>query len=86
MNLCGVTVAKLQGHSWAPNPTNGWRVNVGTTVAVPSGLWVEGKARCQLMLPQWGGGVVVVRAQESCVQGEGLQRVRGLPAKQGGRW
>src|SRR5664279_3465053 len=32
---CGVLVARLQGHSWSPNPTNGLRVNVGTIPAAP---------------------------------------------------
>ena len=58
---------------------------MGTTLAAPSGLTVVGKARCQLMLPVWGGGVVVVRAQESCVHGEGLQRSRSRNAQRGGR-
>ncbi len=59
---------------------------MGTTPAVPTDLAVVGKARCQLMLPVWGGGAVVVRAQESCVHGEGLQRVRNGNADRGGRW
>src|SRR3954468_18281196 len=25
-NACGVGAAMLQGHSWAPTPSNGWRV------------------------------------------------------------
>ena len=33
---CGVAVAKLQGHSWAPTPSKGSRVNVGTTSSVPA--------------------------------------------------
>ena len=36
MKVCGVAVAMLQGHSWAPTPSNGSRVNVGTIPAVPS--------------------------------------------------
>ena len=28
VKACGVAVAKPQGHSWAPNPSNGLRVNV----------------------------------------------------------
>src|ERR1035437_6481382 len=35
VNACGVAVAMLQGHSWAPRPSNGSRVNVGTIPAVP---------------------------------------------------
>ena len=36
MKACGVVVAMLQGHSWAPTPSNGSTVNVGTIPAVPS--------------------------------------------------
>ncbi len=94
--VCGVGVARLQGHSWAPNPRNGSGVNVGTIPAVPfpaSGLLAGGKARCRLMPPGWGGGLVVVAGVTSChgdresrSQGEGVQRVRGVTAARGGRW
>jgi len=78
VKACGVTVAMLQGHSWAPTPSNGSTVNVGTIPAVPSpasSLLVGGKARRRLMLPGWGGGPVVVRGRESRSHGEGVQRV-----------
>jgi len=86
--VCGVDVAKLQGHSWAPNPTNGCGVNVGTIPAAPSptsSLLVGGKARCRPMPPGWGVGPVLVRVQESRTHGEGVQRVRGITAARGGR-
>jgi hypothetical protein len=89
VNGCGVAVAMLQGHSWAPIPSNGLRVNVGTIPMVPdpaSSQLVGGKVRRRLMLSGWGGGPVVVRAQESCVHGEGVQRVRDDDALRGGRW
>jgi hypothetical protein len=35
VKVWGVVVARLQGHSWAPNLTNGSRVNAGTIPAVP---------------------------------------------------
>ena len=86
----------LQGHSRAPNPTNGFEVNVGTILVVPSrpaSGWPEGKARCRLMLPGWGGGSVVVAGVTSCLggresrlQGEGIQRVRDDLSSCGGRW
>jgi hypothetical protein len=38
----GVPVAMLQGHSWAPRPSNGSRVNVGTILAVPSNSAFQG--------------------------------------------
>src|SRR3954449_455294 len=36
VKACGVAVAMLQGHSWAPTPSNGSGVNVGTIPPVPS--------------------------------------------------
>jgi len=89
VNACGVAVAMLQGHSWAPTLLTGWRVNVGTISSVPfpaSGLLVGGKVRCRLMLSGWDGGPVVVRVRESLVHGEGVQRVRSKGAERGGRW
>ena len=88
MNACGVVVAKLQGHSWAPTPLSGSRVNVGTIPMVPprhACSVAGGKVRRRLMRSGWGGGPVVVRAQESCVHGEGVQRVRSINAKREGR-
>ena len=88
MNACGVAMAMLQGHSWAPTPSNGSTVNVGTIPAVPSpasSLLVGGKARRRLMLPGWGGGPVVVRGRESRSHGEGVQRVRSNEADRGVR-
>jgi len=85
---CGVAVVMLQGHSWAPIPSNGSRVNVGTIPAVPSpdsGLLVGGKARCRLMQPGWDGGPVVVRGRESRSHGEGVQCVRSIDADRGVR-
>jgi hypothetical protein len=89
VNACGVAVAMLQGHSWAPTPSNGSIVNVGTISAVPfpaSILLVGGKARRRLMPPRWGGGPVVVRGRESRSHGEGVQRVRSNEAASGVRW
>ncbi len=88
VKACGVTVAMLQGHSWAPPPSNGSTVNVGTIPAVPSpvgSLLVGGKVRRRLMLPGWGGGPVVVRGRESRSHGEGVQRVRSIGANLGVR-
>ena len=59
MKVCGVAVARLQGHSWAPTLSNGWKVNVGTIPPVPhrpTARWSEGEARCRLMPVGWGGG------------------------------
>ena len=35
MKGCGVAVAMLQEHRWAPTPSKGSTVNVGTTAVVP---------------------------------------------------
>jgi|GEM_PF-3353268 len=89
MNVCGVVVAGLQGHSWAPTASKGSRVNVGTILSVPfpaSGQLVGGNARRQRMLAGWGGGPVVVRTRESRAHGEGVQPVRSINADRGGRW
>ncbi len=89
MKACGVAVARLQGHSWAPTPSKGSRVNVGTIPVVPSpasSLLVGGQARRRLMPPGWDGGPVVVRGRENRSHGEGVQRVRSIPADRGGRW
>ena len=89
VNACGVVVARLQGHSWAPTPSNGSRVNVGTTLMVPSpasNQLVGGKTHRQSMLSEWDGGPVVVRARESRAHGEGVQRVRSVNVDRGGRW
>jgi hypothetical protein len=89
VKACGVTVAMLQGQSWAPTLSKGLRVNVGTSSAVPfpaSSLLVGGKTRRRLMPPRWDGGPVVVRDRESRSHGEGVQRVRSIGADRGGRW
>ena len=89
MNACGVVVAMLQGHSWAPTPSSGSRVNVGTIPAVPSptsNQLAGGKARRRLMPPGWDGGPVVVRGRESRLHGEGVQRDRSIHAEHGVRW
>ena len=88
VKACGVAVAKPQGHSWAPHPLNGSRVNVGTTPAVPSPVSSQlfgGKTCRRLMLSGWDGGVVVVRGRESRLRGEGPQRVRSNRADRGDR-
>jgi hypothetical protein len=96
VKVCGVVVARLQGHSWSPNPTNGSRRNAGTIPAAPSPASMTlagGKARRQLMLPGWDGGLVVVAGvttghggRESRPQGEGVQQVRSSQTRRGGRW
>lgn len=89
MNACGVAMAMLQRHSWAPTPSNASTVNVGTIPTVPDLSGSQpggGKVRCRLMRLEWGGGPVVVRVGESPMHGEGVQRVRSVNADRGGRW
>ena len=89
VNACGVVVAMLQGHSWAPTPSSGSRVNVGTIPAVPSPIsnpLAGGKARRRPSPPGWDGGPVVVRGRENRLHGEGVQRDRSIHAEHGVRW
>ena len=86
---CGVRVAMPWGHNWAPNPMNGFVMNMGTALTVPDAVGsalAAGKVHRQLMLSVWGGGPVVVRGRESRPHGEGVQQSRGDSAIQGGRW
>jgi len=88
MKDCGVVVAMLQGHSWAPTLSMGSGVNVGTIPVAPSPAscqLVGGKARRRLMPSGWDGGPVVVRGRESRSHGEGVQRVRSFHADRGAR-
>ena len=83
VKACGVVVAMLQGHSWAPTPSSGSRVNVGTILDAPSpadSQSVGGKARRRPTPPGWDGGPVVVRGRESRSHGEGVQRDRSINA------
>ena len=79
--VCGVPVARLQGNSWAPTPSIGCVVNVGT-VAVPphllTGQVSGGQDRRRLMVRRQDGAPVVVRDRESRLHGEGGQRVRSV--------
>ena len=89
VKVCGVAVAMLQGHSWAPTLSNGQKVNVGTVLSVPSPTSIKlvgGKACCRLIPTGWGGGPVVVRDRESRSHGEGVQCVHSRTADRGGRW
>src|ERR1035437_1133036 len=83
MKACGVVVAKQQGHSWAPTPSSGSRVNVGTTSKAPEPAnipLVGGKTRCRSKPSKWDGGPGVVRSRESRLHGEGVQRIRSYYA------
>lgn len=61
------------------DPVDRCMVNVGTVSVLlypASGLLVGGQVHRRLLMPERGGGSVVVRARESRVHGEGAQRVR----------
>lgn len=89
-HACGFGDGEAVAAELDVDPIDRNMVNVGTTLGSPfpaSSQLVGGQAHRQLTAPGWGGGFVVVRAQESCVHGEGTQQVRsdgtGMP---GGRW
>ena len=90
VNAYGVAMTMLQGHSWTPTLSSGWRMNVGTILLVPDCAGGQparfGKARCWLVPAGWDGGPVVVRARESRVHGEGVQCVRSTMTDRGVRW
>lgn len=89
VKVCGVTVAMLPGLSWAPHSSIGTqRTWEPSAVALPSGQPVRsGAGPSSADGRRWDGGLVVVRAEESSVHGEGGQQVSskdtGMP---GGRW
>ena len=71
------------GHSWAPTPLKGSRVNVGTTSPVP-GI-TAGKTCCRSMLAKWGGGSVLCAGQSPDQVGSSPSDalVRGVISKSG---
>jgi hypothetical protein len=80
---CGVLDGEAAAAKLGADPANRCMVNVGTVVVSPSPascLLVGGQVHRRLLTRRRGGGSVVVRAQESCVHGEGTQRVRGAVA------
>ena len=83
---CGVLDGEAAAAKLGADPADRCMVNVGTVVVLPfpaSSLLAGGQVHRRLMTPRRGGGSVVVRARESCVHGEGTQRVRravaGMP-------
>ena len=89
VKVCGVVVARLQGKSWAPIPSNDYVVNVGTIPRSPSPSASGaggGQTHRRLMTWGWGGAAVVVRGRESRSHGQGRQRVRSVETgRSGGR-
>jgi RNA-directed DNA polymerase len=86
---CGVAMARLPGHSWAPPSSTGRVSERGNRLGLPSWLAIQaasGQVRRRLMTRRRGGASVVVRGRESRPHGEGRQQVRsketGMP---GGR-
>jgi hypothetical protein len=81
--VCGVPVAMLPGKSWAPPPSSGHLVNVGTLPGLPflpRGQRGGGQAGRRLLARGGDGAPVVVRGRESRPHGEGGQPVRSLGA------
>jgi hypothetical protein len=93
---CGVAMARLPGHSWAPTSTTGRMSERGNRRGSPSWLAIQaasGQVRRRLKTRRRGGASVLVvgltphqGGRESRPQGEGRQHVRshgvGMP---GGR-
>ena len=89
VKVCGVAMARLPGHSWAPTSTTGRMSERGNRLGSPSWLAIQaasGQAHRRLGIVRRGGASVVVRGRESRPHGEGRQQVRsdgfGMP---GGR-
>ena len=90
VKVCGVAVAMLPGQSWVAYLVDrflGERGNHLRLPCLPASQVGGGQVRCQLWTGRWGGGLVVVRARERRVHGEGDQQVgredSGMP---GDRW
>jgi hypothetical protein len=82
VNARGVAMARPQGHSGAPNRLNDSEVNVGT-VHRRSCRWQPASTGIGALSAEgggWGGGPVVVRAEESSVHGEGVQQIGSADA------
>jgi hypothetical protein len=89
VKVCGVAMARLPGHSWAPTSSTGRMSERGNRLGSP--FWLasqaaSGQVRRRLMTRRRGGASVLVRGRESRPHGEGRQQVRsrgvGMP---GGR-
>lgn len=87
--VCGVLVARPQGHSRAPSLSIDSEVNVGTAWLPPAPLASrvsDGKVRRPPTASRGDGAAVVLRAGESPVRGEGRQRIRsGSTGRPGAR-
>ena len=83
------TRGEAAGEKLDTAPADRHMVNVGSARMPPfppHGQWGGGQARRRLMASGRGGAPVVVRGQESCLHGEGGQRVRSRgTGRPGGR-
>ena len=88
--ICGFGGSEAVAAKLDVDPDNRDTVNVGTPSGLPSpasSQLVAGQDHRHLMARRGGGGSVLVRAQESCVHGEGTQRIRSCcDGMSGGRW
>jgi hypothetical protein len=88
-NGCGVGVAMLPGHQLGTSLVDRPHSERGNHSRSPSPLTSQvsgGQARRRLLAVGWGGGLVVLRAEESSVHGEGDQQVSNeVGGRPGGR-
>ena len=89
MKDCGVVVAMLPGQELGTSLVDRSCSERGNQPRSPSGSGSQpdpGQARRRLRAVGWGGGLVVVRARERRVHGEGDQQVgSGRTGRSGGR-
>jgi hypothetical protein len=90
MKNCGVVVAMLPGQELGTCLVDRSSGERGNHPRSPCGLGSRpssGQVRRRLWAVGWGGGLVVVRARERRVHGEGDQQVSGEDVGMpGGRW
>jgi hypothetical protein len=88
-NVCGVGVAMLSGHQLGTSLVDrslGERGNHSRSPYRLASQASRGQARRWLLAVEWGGGLVVLRAGESPVHGEGDQQVSSeVAGRPGGR-
>jgi hypothetical protein len=80
VKVCGVGVAMLPGQSWVAYLVDRFLGERGNHLWLPcllAGRVGGGQVRGRLWTGGWGGGLVVVRARERRVHGEGDQQVGG---------
>ncbi len=80
MKVCGVGVAMLSGQKLGISLVDRHAVNVGTACCRPTAAGIQsvaGAGPSSADGRRWGGGLVVLRAGENPVHGEGGQQAGG---------